>query len=507
MGAFRTVIGYNSQQFENGSTEPNRYLILDIQGDKQINASATIAQQPLQDGDTMSDHMYRNPVTLNISGSFGINGKNWNDDSYDFMEKGDRLTNIQEVFENILNNGFLCTLTTINEDDYVTSNGRFTGQIKSNAKNRFKIRKNMALRSIDWVERQNTITFTFQFSEVIMVEAQEFEELTDEERMDLGLPKVTSPVGSSLGTILADTGKLPEIIIRALWDNGYIEQPFFQALAEVADAIVGLTMAAAVLAVGLAVAAITATKAILAVAAVVTAASAAGTTATASSILGAIAGSTSAVFPVGTIIVAVVAVVAAIAVAIWSFFNIAERHRQQEKRRKAFKLINGSPEQDGIRLKNLIDDIEVALNNVKTSITIYSISGEYEQQVILNMGGDYYIINFVKNNVGEYAWTATVEDLDGNPLDTVQHSWCPVANFTDLNRNQNLWFKDKSKQYEVYLVNPSLSDLANKTAEEVKNAKSKLEGYSIWVSKGDISPQVKKVLKAIDDAIIARGFD
>ena len=31
MGAFRTVIGYNTLQFENGSTEPNRYLILDIQ--------------------------------------------------------------------------------------------------------------------------------------------------------------------------------------------------------------------------------------------------------------------------------------------------------------------------------------------------------------------------------------------------------------------------------------------------------------------------------------------
>ena len=301
---------------------------------------------------------------------------------------------------------------------------------------------------------------------------------------------------------IADISKLPEIIIQALWDNGYIEQPFFQALAEVADAIVGLTIAAAILAVGLRVAAIIATKAIIAVANVVMAGSV-----TAAKILGTVAGSTSAIFPVGTIVVAVVAVVAAIAFAIWSFFNIAERHRQQEKRRKAFKLINGSPEQDGIRLKNLIDDIEVALNNVKTSITIYSISGEYEQQVILNMGGDYYIINFVKNNVGEYAWTATVEDLDGNPLDTVQHSWCPVANFTDLNRNQNLWFKDKSKQYEVYLVNPSLSDLANKTAEEVKNAKSKLEGYSIWVSKGDISPQVKKVLKAIDDAIIARGFD
>lgn len=498
MGAYRTVIGYNSQQFESGSTEPDRYLILDTQEDKTVNASATIAQQPLQDGDTMSDHMYRNPITLSISGSFGINGKNWNDDSYNFKEKGDRLTNIQEVFEEISAKGYLCTLTTINEDDYIAGpTGQFVG-IKSDARNRFKIRKNMALKDISWTEKQNTVKFSFGFSEVIMVESQEFEDLTEEEKQALGLPSVSSPKGSSLGTMLAETGKLPEIIIRALWDAGYIEQPFFQALAEAGEVIVGLTIAAAVLTVGLAVAAITATGAILAGAA----AAAAGT-----SILAAVGGSVSAVFPVGTIVVAVVAVVAAIAIGINAILNAKKKRKEQEKRRKAFKLINGSPKQDSIRLRNLIDDIENTINNVKTNLTIYGINGEHEQQVILNIGGEYYLINFVKNNAAGYGWTANVEDMEGNTLNTVQHKWCPVSNFCDLNRNKNLWFKDKSKQYEVYLVNPSLSDLLNKSKEEIKAVKSKLEGYSIWVSQGDISSQVKKVLTAIDNAITSRGFD
>lgn len=499
MGAFRTIIGYNSKQFENGSTEPDRYLLLDVQDDKTVNASATLAQQPLQSGDTMTDHMYRNPVIFNISGSFGLNGKNWNDDSYNFIQKGDRLTNIQEVFENILNNGYLCTLTTIDEDGYVTNNNSFTGQIQSNAKNRFKIRKNMALKGIDWVERQNTVRFTFQFVEVIMVEAQEYEELTEEERQELGLPCVTSPMGSSLGTILADTGKLPEIIIESLWKNGYIEKDFFQMLAEEAVEIIrDQIIVTAIITVGLAVAAITASSAIIAVAGAI----GAGT-----SVMAALAGSVSAIFPVGTIIVAVVAVVAAIGYAIWSFFHRAEIRRQEEKRRKAFKLVNGSAEQDGIRLKNLLDNVEIAVNKVKSNLTIYTIAENKEQQVILNMGGGYYIINFVKNNTSEYGWMANVEDIEGNPVNTVQHAWCPVAKMTDLNRNQNLWFKDTTKQFEVYLVNPSLNEDVNKTQEEIENAKTHLESYTIWVSKGDIKPQVDKILKAIDNAIIAEGFD
>lgn len=484
MGAFRTVIGYNSLQFENGSTEPNRYLILDVQDDKNINGSAEIAKQPLQDGDTMSDHMYRNPVTINLAGAFGINGKNWNDDSYNFMEKGDRLTNIEEVFEFISNNGYLCTIVTIDEDDFMMDNkGRFTGSLKSNAKNRFKIRKNMALNSFQWTERQNTVKFSFGFSEVIMVEAQEYEELTEEEREALGLPKVTSPKGSSLGSMLVQTNALPQIIVQTLNDREYFQKEWLDMLYNSKDAIVGIAIATVIAFVVQGVAAVVG-----------------GIT---GAVLGAVAGSVTALFPVGTLIAAGVAVVACIG---FGIFNLIKKAR---KKNKVFRLINGSAEQDGLRLKNLIDDIEITLNQLQTSITIFSISGNYEQQVILNLGGDYYVINFVKNNVSEdyYEWTATVEDMEGNPLDTVYHSWCPVNNYTDLNRNQNLWFKDKSKEYEVYLVNPSLSPDCNDTREKLIAAKQNLEGYTIWVSHGDIEPQVKAVMDAIGDAIKERGFD
>ena len=147
------------------------------------------------------------------------------------------------------------------------------------------------------------------------------------------------------------------------------------------------------------------------------------------------------------------------------------------------------------------------MNKAKSDLTIYSINGNEPQIVTLNIAGEYYKIEFSLDNVSDAGWSATVTDMNNESLSTVCHSWCPVSSFLDLNRNQNLWFKDKTKQYEVYLVNPSLSSTLNKTQEEIDAVKKNLEGYTIWVSKGDIQTQIKAVEDAIQNAIQAEGFD
>lgn len=485
MGAYRTIIGCNLQQFETGSFEPTRYLILDTQDEKSVTANAVIAQQPLQNGDTMSDHMYREPVKFTISGSFALNGKNWNDDSYNFMEKGDRLTNIQEVFEYIKNNGILCRLTTIDEDDYVNNNGGIT--IKSNTKSRFKTRNNMALTGIQWVEKQNLIKYTFNFVEVIMVEAQEYEELTDEEREALNLPHVTSPTGSSLGQVLADTNQLAQSIITTLYNNDYIDDSFFRAVvdggAQLFNSIkIYAAVSAVAVTVGLVVAAVVATKLVA---------------------LGVIA-SVSAAFPAGTIVAGVAAIITGLAVGIANFVNWIKKRNKQKK---AFQLVNGKPDTDAKRLNNLLDDIELVVNKVKTGLTIYQINGNYRQTVILNIAGEYYSIEFDQSNAQKgYKWGAKVTDMEGMSLSTLQHNWCPVSSFMDLDRNTNMWFKDKTKEYEVYLVNPSLSSSVNSKQNESKNAGDNLESYSIWVSRGRIQEHIEKIQQAIEDAIEAEGF-
>lgn len=497
MGAFRTVIGCNMDQYETGSFEPTRFLVLDTQENKSVQATSTIAQQPLQSGDTMSDHMYRDPTTFSISGMFSLNGKNWDDDSYDFIQMGDRLTNVQEVFERIKDQGILCRITTIDEDDFAKLG-------RQDSRTRYKTRDHMALTSITWEERQNTVKYTFQFKEVIMVESQVYEELSDEEREDLGLPRVSSPVGSSLGTVLANTNQLNQIIIRTLYDNGYISDDWLTLACEgAAEYVKDSLLLSAIVAVGLAVGLIgQAIAAGLAAAAATAAASAAAAAAGSTGLI--VAGSASAIVPVGTMIVAGAIILVGIGLCVCNFLRWIDK---KKKETLAFKLVNNRPDQDLERLRVLLDDIEVEVNKVKTDLSIYTISGNYDQSVLLNIGGEFYQIEFSKSNGSdETEWSAKVTDMDNKPLDSVMHAWSPVSSFGDLNRNSNMWFRDKTKQYEVYLVNPSLSSEVNPTKAEMDAAKANLEGYSIWVAKGDIQSHVKKVEDAIENAIQAEGF-
>lgn len=493
MGAFRLIIGCNFEQYGTlgGSFTPNRYLILDNIDDRQVQSSAKIASQPMQSGDTISDHMYREPDVYTVSGIFSLNGMNWNDNSYNFIQSGDRLTNIQNAFETIKDQGLLCTLITLNTDALPGySNSSTRDNLNNNeivaASVRFKIRKNMALQSITWTEMQNSLKFTFQFHQIIMVEQQEYENLEEAERMNLGLPNVANPVGSSLGTVMADNGLLQRTVIQTLAENKYIKDDFWGPCLEILRDIGTIIIVEAVLAV-----------ATLVLAGTIYFISVVGVGA-------ALTSSVAAVFPVGTIVAAAVVIVAAIAAGIAAIFKRTEQNR---KDRIAFKLVNGSAEQDTNRLTNLLDDIEVEVNKVNSNVTIYEIQQNVEHQVILNIAGEYYCINFEQDNVNGYNWRAQVTSLDGEPLATVQKDkWCPVYSFLDMDRNQNLWFKDKTKQYEVYLMNPSLAPDYNSEDEPLEVVRKKLTSYTIWVSRGNIEDNIERIQNAIKKAIQNQGF-
>lgn len=495
MGAYKLIIGCNFEQYDavGGDFIPNRYLILDKIDDRQITASATIASQPMQSGDTISDHMYRNPDEFTVSGTFSLNGMNWNDNSYDFIQQGDRLTNIQHAFEKIKDEGILCTLITLDSD--ALQRNETTGQYTLdnekivNASTRFKIRKNMALKSITWTEMQNSVKYSFTFYQVIMVEAQEYVNLTEDMKRELGLPSVNNPYGSTLGTVLSETGALYQSVIQTLYDKGYFDEDFLnKAIAEevLADfGHIGLIVANTLVVIG----AVVATAAVVGVI---------------TGILGASAVS-AAIFPVGTIIAAV----AAIGVAIFCGVKaMIDKHEQEEKKKKMFKLVNGSAFQDANRLINLLYDIEAQVNQIQSNVTVYSIQENKPQQLMMNIAGNYYVIEFSENNTNGYGWEAKVTDNQGQPLTTVLHNkWCPVSSFTDMNRNLNCWFRDSTKQYEVYLMNPALSADYNPSANEVAAVRNHLSSYTIWVSKGNIEDNITVIQDAIMNAIENQGFE
>ena len=290
-GAYRAIIGCNWNQFETGNTTPDRYLALDIQEEPQVTASSTLCSYPLQSGDTMTDHMYRNPTTVALTGVFSLTGAPilFKDSSYDFFQTSqDRLTAIQEIFEKIKDDGILCQITTIKN-----AVGGNVISDSDDSQTRFRQRNNMALESITWTQMQNSMKFNFSFKEVIMVESQEYEEITAEMMEELNLPRCTSPVGSSLAVVLSNTGKLDEIVIKSLQENGYITNGFLRAIYQFGSvyltvvAVLAITYVATAVVIGIA----TSTAAALA-----------------------ITGSAAAVFPVGTIIaVAAIAVIGIVA--------------------------------------------------------------------------------------------------------------------------------------------------------------------------------------------------
>ena len=176
------------------------WLHLDTITEKNLTSSARIPTQPMQDGNTMADHMYRNPDEYSVSGTFSLYGKYWNDKTYDKIDAigntGDRLTNIQAAFEYIKNNGILCDLTTMTNDNM--------GDI------RFKQRNHMALESITWRESQASMAYSLTFKEIICVDVEEDTVKTDE-----NLPSIYMPSAKSLGEIMVSDAPSGEMSVYA----------------------------------------------------------------------------------------------------------------------------------------------------------------------------------------------------------------------------------------------------------------------------------------------------
>ena len=76
-----------------------------------------------------------------------------------------------------------------------------------------------------------------------------------------------------------------------------------------------------------------------------------------------------------------------------------------------------------------------------------------------------------------------------------------------LDENVNLWFKDESKKFQIYLVNPNMADEVNPDEPGKINVSKKLSTYYVYISKGSIKENIAKIQSAIENAILAHDFD
>lgn len=485
-------------QLDDGSL---KRLYLDTCTEKRVNATATLPQQPLQDGRVISDHMYSNPDEYSISGSFSLYG-NIHDEYDDFPEVGastDRLTNIQNVFEYIKDNGLLCNLTTINTD--------LDGSV------RFKIRESMALKSISWTEKQASMSYSLSFVEVLTVDI-----LEEYAKIDEDLPEITLPEARSLGSVLIEEENgqgdaISKIVIAALYERGYIPNADISWFGKIGyalrDTLEGVGYAAISVLLGALAKVIVEALAIKLISITGTA--------------------LSTVFPVGTII----GVGLGIIVGIWSFLKITKNRR---KEKMMLNLVDGlkpytTTNKDGsvtIDIEAAKQDKNVRINNeemtklmqiiaaCKTEILklnedckLYTISSSEndneDREVALDINGNTYFISFVKNENAAYGWDYKVayanalfeaETLDGtNGLLFSKNAI--VSDLDDADINKNCLFTDKSGEYFVFIYNPSISLEDNKSEEAQKAVASKLYSYQVLVSKGPVKPHIEAIYDAV----------
>lgn len=460
------------------------YLQLDYQKPKEISASSNIVQQPLISGDVMSDHMYRNPKTITISGKFGLNGKYRNDAVYTNLENqnGDRLSAIQTVFETINEKGVLCTIVTMETDDENLELNK--------SKTRFLARQNMALTSINWTEYQDTLDYNFTFTEVILIDDIEFDiDFSDDENPDLQEPDVCG-----LGTLLADSADLEKIVLECLYKNKYINN----------ESLIWLTTAGKFTALALVTAAAIAVCAKVGI--VTSIVAGVVTTAVKIATLGAVALSSGAAVVIGAA-VAVVAVV-------YGIVSIINWQKKKKRALKVFKLLNknGSVNDTEVnRLSDMFKNIKTQLNTALTGIGFYKLENNGAQKVAIQVDGGTYIMEFTRLATYPY-WSISYSAYKGDYINGELPSDNIINNFacgeTIFNTPDELaLFKTWGSDYYVYILFPSLAltnddgSRINRSVEQIESIITDLSQAVICVAYKGLSKQVKEMNKIINKCV------
>ena len=409
-------------------------IVLDSVDDSNVSLNSSITSSPLVTGDVISDHMYKEPITYSFSGVLSHNGSK----TIVVDKDGSRLSDIQEIFEKIKNNGILCTIVKIKILDKIDKNEA-----------QFKIRNNMVLQTISWTEKINSLGFTFSFKEIMTVDIQE----PEKDISDTFLPNITDPNQLSFTDALIDWEQVDTLVIKALDKYDLIEEQFevllqglgTTAIATIAGATVGFVLAGVIAkSIGIAL-----------------------------STLG----------PIG-------ALIGAIALICLALFNFIKKKTEENKYRvKVFEYYNYDKKNQA-ELKifvNFVRDIHKQISKLNDYIKVFNISSNEIQECLLGIDNIQYNFKFEKNNTtNEY--TLKVLDIDDN---LVKNYGSVISALTDISQctSSNAMFRVEGSGTYVYLM---------RTGED----KSDLTSYNILTSTIKLENYVDVLTEIIDNALL-----
>lgn len=377
--------------------DEKRYLDLDTIDRVSVDLTSTVSTYPLVEGDSISDHMYRQPGTITISGTFSTNSR-FSTLNYTGLS---RLKAIQNLFERIKDERLFVDIMSI-----------------------YNVRQNYVLQSIQWTEHANTLDYTFSFKQIYTAAVEEVEYKVDVN--DPNLPILTEPLQLDLTDTLIDWEEIDKMVIAALKSAKLIDDEFLLGALtiitsdEARTALVVTGVGAALLAKGVIGTAITLGVSI----------------------------------PVaGWIALGV----SAIAAGIFALVTWGKKKTEQSKYAiKAFKNYENDRQRQAEveRFVNFLGEIHTQLEVLETAAQVFAITANTNQECVMSIDGDYYIFNFEKNNATGF-WSLKITDINGSLIsETAQ--LVGLANMTECSTNNNL-FMGKSGTY-VYLINMKLGE-------------------------------------------------
>lgn len=380
-------------------------IILDTVNDTNISASSTVTEHPTVKGTPMADHMYKNPIDLTLNGTFSLNGKK----GIVIDKAGKSLARVERIFEDIKDKGIICTISKIRilDKDHTPQ---------------FTVRENMVLQSINWVEKINSLGFTFNFREALQADVQVY----DVDPNDRFAPDITYADASNFSDTLLDWDAVDKEVLQALIDYNLAEDDFLEYLATISvGSLVAIGIGAAV------------------------------ATALASTLVA--LGVAASMIP---IVGAVVAAAASVVIGIFALWKLAKKTAYKIN---AFKYYKNAMKRDK-EVKRFIDFYESIHNKIRTldgAIKLWSVSENKPQETIVNIDGSYYIFNFERNNVDSgYAYKLNVSDINDTIIKCTNTN-IAINSFTDGIDNNAIFRTNKSRVYLIRESSTDASDLRN----------------------------------------------
>lgn len=416
------------------STESD-VIILNTVDDSNIQANSTITEHPIVSGDMVADHMFKDPITMTIKGSFQYQSSS-DLKALSLSNEESNLANIESIFERLKDEGILCEIVKVMMPDM---------SMKANVP-RFSKRSNMVLQSINWTEKISTLEYSFSFRQVLLADVTEYDVDTD----DLYLPNPTEPSMKSFAAEVLDWTIIDQTLYSCLFDFELMSAEFASMMASLgATAITAL--AAAVLVTGATYGGISAL-----VTAVATAAGCSG--------------------PPGWIVGAVIAGVTAVAVLAVGLFKLIKNAVESSKYKiEVFKTYRNESKmrKEQERFVEFVDSIHADMVSLDDKILVYSLASDEEQQCIMTLDNSIYTFMFVKNNTNN-TWDVKVLDIDDNVIST--KSDLSAFALTDFSSclDGNEMFRTLQSKKQVFMMR--LSD-----------DKEKLTSYMIMYSEIEMS--------------------